>query len=79
MLKTGLTHETKVKVEKNMTAGALRSGLVPVLATPVLLAIIENTCYECVMDHLGPGQTLSLIHISEPTRQESLSRMPSSA
>ena len=57
MLKTGLTHETKVKVEENMTAGALRSGLVPVLATPVLLAIIENTCYECVMDHLGPGQT----------------------
>ena len=57
MLKTGLTHETKVKVEENMTAGALRSGLVPVLATPVLLAIIENTCYECVMDHLEPGQT----------------------
>ena len=51
MLKTGLTHETKVKVEENMTAGALRPGLVPVLATPVLLAIIENTCYECVMDH----------------------------
>ena len=57
MLKTGLTHETKVKVEENMTAGALRSGLVPVLATPVLLAIIENTCYECVMDYLEPGQT----------------------
>lgn len=57
MLKTGLTHETKVKVEEHMTAGALRAGLVPVLATPVLLAIIENTCYECVMDHLEPGQT----------------------
>ena len=28
---------------------------------------------------MGPGHTLSLIHISEPTRQESRSRMPSSA
>ena len=57
MLKIGMSHETKVKVKENMTAGALRAGLVPVLATPILLAIIENTCYECVMEHLEPGQT----------------------
>ena len=30
-------------------------------------------------DNIQPGLTLSLIHISEPTRREWLSRMPSSA
>ena len=30
-------------------------------------------------DHCAPSKNLSLIHISEPTRREWLSRMPSSA
>ena len=39
----------------------------------------ENEEKEEEVDFQNIPLTLSLIHISEPTRQESLSRMPSSA
>lgn len=39
------------------TAFALRSGDVPVLATPRLLALCEEACCECVTADLDTGET----------------------
>lgn len=39
------------------TAAALRSGDVPVLATPRILALCEEACCLAVVDSLAPGTT----------------------
>ena len=39
----------------------------------------ETAREDILVQHIANGVVLSLIHISEPTRQEVSSRMPSSA
>ena len=46
MLEIGLKFSTETVVTEEMTAAAMKSGLVPVLATPILVALVENTCLE---------------------------------
>lgn len=57
MLQIGLKHTAETTVTEQMTAAAMKSGLVPVLATPLLIALIEDTCLECLAPQLEPGQT----------------------
>lgn len=57
MLEIGKSHTAEMVVTEEMTAAAMKSGLVPVLATPLLIALIEDTCLECVAPALEPGQT----------------------
>ena len=41
--------------------------------------IVMGECFTAMEGSLAARQVLSLIHISEPTRRRTLSRMPSSA
>jgi len=56
-METGLSMTKKVKVTEDMLASNIGSGDVRVLATPAMIAGIENVCKECVKDHIGEGNT----------------------
>ena len=43
-------------------ASEIGSGTLPVLATPALLAMIENACMGIVKEHLSEGDTTVGIH-----------------
>ena len=57
MLKTGITHESLLTVSASDTAAALGSGDMEVLATPALIALMENAAMLCVAPYLAAGQT----------------------
>lgn len=56
MLKPGLTHEIKHRVQKHHLASQWESGLAEVLATPMLVAFCEECARLTVEPHLSPGQ-----------------------
>ncbi len=69
MLTEGLTNLNTVIVTESLTASALGSGDLPVLATPAMIAGMENVCMNCVKEHLENGQTtvgtrISVSHLS---------------
>jgi fluoroacetyl-CoA thioesterase len=53
----GLGASVTISVEEADTAGAMRSGDVPVLATPRVVALAEQATVEAVADALAPGMT----------------------
>lgn len=53
----GLRAEVPLTVSDGDTAIALRSGNVPVLATPRVLALCEEATVAALEGHLEPGQT----------------------
>lgn len=55
-LQPGIKGEQKVIVTENMTAQALGSGLLPVFATPQMIALMENTAFQSVAPYLEEGQ-----------------------
>lgn len=63
MLKEGLTYTSKLTVTDNDTAIALGSGNLPVLATPRMMALMENAAMLCVADELLEGSTTVGGHI----------------
>ena len=56
-METGLSHTTKLIVENQHTALYLGSGDLQVLATPQLVAIMENAAMLAVKDQLSEGST----------------------
>ncbi|MGX8699689.1 MAG: thioesterase family protein [bacterium] len=56
-LTPGLRYTLSRAVTPAMTAAAVGSGELPVLATPMLAALLEETCWKCVAPHLAPGET----------------------
>lgn len=56
-LEAGLVHELTHVVKDEETAAAYGSGMVPVLSTPHLVALMENAAREAVQAHLPPGQS----------------------
>ena len=56
-MKPGKTHALTNKVEPSMTAASMKSGAIDVLATPILIAFMENVCLECVKGTLDEGQS----------------------
>lgn len=56
-LRTGLAARTSLIVSDDDTAIALRSGAVPVLGTPRVVALAEEATCRAVVDALEPGQT----------------------
>lgn len=57
LIKPGLTVELKHLVTEQDTAITYGSGLVPVLSTPFLIALMENVSQTAINALLEPGQT----------------------
>ena len=57
MLEIGLKHTSELIVEEHLTAIDIGSGDMPVLATPAMLALMENAAMIAVADKLPDGCT----------------------
>ena len=64
MLQEGLRHTSQLTVDETVTAIAMGSGDMPVLATPAMMALMENAAMLAVTDHLPEGSTTVGGHIS---------------
>lgn len=53
----GITGRREMTVTESVTAAAFGSGLVPVFATPAMIALMENTAQESVREFLPEGYT----------------------
>ena len=56
MIETGIRGESRRKVDSSNTASSFQSGLLDVLATPALVALMEYTSFKSVEPYLEPGQ-----------------------
>ncbi len=54
-MKVGTVHEINVTVEDNMTAESMKSGSLPVLATPYMIALMEQASAELCQPFLPEG------------------------
>lgn len=63
MLETGLTYTSCITVGNENTAIALGSGDMPVLATPAMIALMENAAMLAVAPALEDGETTVGGHI----------------
>lgn len=64
MVKTGLKHTSELTVTDAVTAIAAGSGDLPVLATPMMLALMENAAMLAVRNELPEGCTTVGGHIA---------------
>lgn len=64
MIQEGLTHTSQLTVTKAVTAIEMGSGDLPVLATPAMMALMENAAMLAVAPHLPEGSTTVGGHIS---------------
>ena len=62
-LKPGLTGTATLRVGPEHTAPKVGSGRVPVLATPIMINLIEAAALVAVEDHLPPGHQSLGIHL----------------
>ncbi len=63
-MKTGLTHTSTIVVEERHLAITAGSGDLEVLATPAMMALMENAAMLAVKDELEEGMTTVGGHIS---------------
>ena len=64
MIEVGLKHISELTVTDDVTAISVGSGDMPVLATPMLLALMENAAMSAVKGELPEGCTTVGGHIS---------------
>ena len=57
MIEIGLKHISELTVTDDVTAISVGSGNMPVLATPMLLALMENAAMSAVKEELPEGCT----------------------
>ncbi|MGC9468730.1 MAG: thioesterase family protein [Anaerolineae bacterium] len=62
-LETGLSAEITHVVAESDTAATYGSGLVPVLSTPHLIALMEASAQAVIASHLDSAQTAVGIHV----------------
>ena len=55
MIEIGMNHKITRVVKPGYTAASLKSGLLEVLATPIMIAWMEECCMECVQPRLEEG------------------------
>lgn len=68
-MEAGIKNRMEIEVTEERTAQAMGSGELPVFATPAMIALIEETCWRSVADHLDAGQgtvgtQLDIAHVS---------------
>lgn len=63
MIETGQKHTSELTVTEDVTAAKIGSGDMPVLATPAMLALMENAAMLAVADSLADGETTVGGHI----------------
>ena len=63
MIDIGLTHTSELLVTNDVTAEVMGSGDMPVLATPAMMALMENAAMLAVASHLPEGYTTVGGHI----------------
>ena len=63
MIKIGLKHTSELTVTDAVTAAKIGSGDMPVLATPMMMALMENAAMLAVADELPEGCTTVGGHI----------------
>ena len=72
MLEIGLKHTSELIVEEHLTAIDMGSGDMPVLATPAMLALMENAAMLAITEALPKGCTSVVAtlnrHTSDPQR-----------
>ena len=56
MIQPGIKGRREQTVTPEMSAARIGSGLVEVFATPMMVALIEQTCLESVLPYLEEGQ-----------------------
>lgn len=56
-MEIGLTHTSSMEVGIEQTAEAIGSGDMPVLATPMMVALMENAAMKAVAPALAEGET----------------------
>lgn len=66
MIQTGIKGYKEQTVTPEMSAARIGSGLVEVFATPMMVALIEQTCLESVLPYLeeGQGTVGTLVNVS---------------
>lgn len=52
----GMTGEAKTQVVQSNTAAAVGSGLLPVFATPMMIALMENAAVNAIQGVLDPSE-----------------------
>ena len=55
-LPIGLKGQAETTVNEQNTAAAMGSGLLPVFATPAMLALMENAAASSIQPYLGEGE-----------------------
>ena len=56
MLKAGIKGTLSCKVTEALTAVSMKSGTLPVYATPAMAALMEETAYKSVEPYLSEGE-----------------------
>ena len=56
-MNVGLKHTIKEKVTPDKTAATVGSGLLPVYATPAMIALMEKCASECVAPYIEEGKS----------------------
>ena len=64
MITTGIKGRLEQTVTDQLTAAHIGSGLVKVFATPMMIALMEQTCAESVAPLLPEGQSTVGTHIN---------------
>ena len=64
MIEIGLKHTSELTVSDAVTAVRMGSGDMPVLATPAMMALMENAAMLAVADELPEGSTTVGGHIA---------------
>ena len=55
-MEAGITGKQTITVTEDKTAEVMGSGMLPVYATPAMIALMENTASKSVQEHLEEGQ-----------------------
>lgn len=75
-LKSGIIGQAKVKVSENNTAKNMKSGALPVFATPAMVALMEEAACTALKDYLEEGEgtvgiKLDIAHVA-PTAMDDI-------